>query len=173
MPSRSRSTKAFPRSKRVAQQIQRTLSDLIRREIRDPRLGMLTITEVRMSSDLSYATIYYSVLNAQRSEAQEVLSSAAEILRGPLGRALGLRHAPELRFVADELIESGARLSALIQKAVDDDVARHVDDPKLDDQECEAHDAEQGDDHELDDDEPGAAEAEDRAPDRGSSDTER
>jgi ribosome-binding factor A len=131
MPSRSRSTKAFPRSKRVAQQIQRTLSELIRREIRDPRLGMLTITEVRASSDLSYATIYYSVLNARRSEAQEVLISAAEMLRGPLGRSLGLRHAPELRFVADELIESGARLSALIQKAVDDDVARHIDDPEL------------------------------------------
>jgi ribosome-binding factor A len=130
MPSRSRSTKAFPRSKRVAQQIQRTLSELIRREIRDPRLGMLTITEVRMSSDLSYATIYYSVLNAERSKAQEVLMSAAEMLRGPLGRALGLRHAPELRFVADELIESGARLSALIQKAVKDDVARHVDAPE-------------------------------------------
>jgi ribosome-binding factor A len=168
MPSRSRSTKAFPRSKRVAQQIQRTLSELFRREIRDPRLGMLTITEVRMSSDLSYATIYYSVLNAQRSEAQEVLSSAAEILRGPLGRALGLRHAPELRFVADELIESGARLSALIQKAVDDDVARHVEAPELDDHES-------GEDHEPDDHEPGAAEseAESRAPDTGSPDTER
>jgi ribosome-binding factor A len=75
---------------------------------------------------LSYATIYYSVLNAQPGEAQGVLTAAAEMLRGPLGRALGLRHAPELRFVVDELIESGARLSALIQKAVDDDVARHV-----------------------------------------------
>ena len=51
------------------------------------------------------------------------------MLRGPLGRALGIRHSPELRFVQDELIESGARLSALIQKAVKDDVARHVDDP--------------------------------------------
>src|SRR5262245_32069020 len=91
--SRTKSSKAFPRSKRVAQQIQRTLSELIRREIRDPRLGLLTITEVRVTSDLSYATIYYSVLNAKRSEAQEVLVSAAEILRGPLGRALGLRHA--------------------------------------------------------------------------------
>jgi ribosome-binding factor A len=134
--SRTKSSKAFPRHKRVAQQIQRTLSELIRREIRDPRLGMLTLTEVRMSSDLSYATIYYSVLNAKRSEAQEVLVSAAEILRGPLGRALGLRHAPELRFQADELIESGARLSALIQKAVNDDVARHVEEPAADDQEA-------------------------------------
>jgi ribosome-binding factor A len=135
MASRSRGNKAFPRSRRVAQQIQRALSDLIRREIRDPRLGMVTLTEVRVSSDLSYATIYYSVLNAKPEEAHEVLVSAADILRGPLGRALQLRHAPELRFVPDELIESGARLSALINKAVNEDVARHVDDPEDDDNE--------------------------------------
>jgi ribosome-binding factor A len=128
----SRSSKAFPRSRRVAQQIQRALSDLIRREMRDPRLGMVTLTEVRMSSDLSYATVYYSVLNARPEEAHEVLQSAAEILRGPLGRALGLRHAPELRFVADELIESGARLSALINKAVSSDKDRHIDEPDAD-----------------------------------------
>lgn len=120
--------KSFPRSKRVAQQIQRALSELIRREVRDPRLGMVTLTEVRMSSDLGYAQVYYSVLGADQHQAQEILDSAAEMLRGPLGRALKLRHAPELRFVADELIESGARLSALINKAVSDDAARHVDD---------------------------------------------
>lgn len=120
--------KAFPRAKRVAQQIQRALSELIRREMRDPRLGMVTLTEVRMSPDLSYAQIYYSVLGADRDKAQEILNAAAEMLRGPLGRALKLRHAPELRFVADELIESGARLSALINKAVSEDAAKHVDD---------------------------------------------
>jgi ribosome-binding factor A len=119
--------KAFPRSRRVAQQIQRALSELIRREVRDRRLGMVTLTEVRMSSDLSYAQIYYSVLGAERAQAQQILDSAAEMLRGPLGRALKLRHAPELRFVADELIESGARLSALINKAVSEDEARHAD----------------------------------------------
>ena len=120
--------KAFPRSRRVAQQIQRTLSQLIRREIRDPRLGMVTLTEVRVSKDMGYATVYYSVLGADQAKSQEILDSAAEILRGPLGRALGLRHAPELRFVHDELIESGARLSGLIHQAVRADEERHVDD---------------------------------------------
>ena len=133
MANRSRSGKSFPRSQRVAQQIQRTLSDLIRREVRDPRLGMVTLTEVRVSPDLSYATIYYSVRNAKPDAAHEVLTDAADLLRGPLGRALQLRHAPELRFVADELIEGGARLSALISKAVKDDVARHIDEPPGDD----------------------------------------
>lgn len=121
------STKSYPRAKRVGQQIQRALSELIRRELRDPRLGMVTLTDVRMSSDLSYATIYYSVLGADPHLAQQILTQAADMLRGPLGRALGIRHSPELRFVKDELIESGARLSGLINKAVKDDEARHVD----------------------------------------------
>lgn len=128
------SNKAYPRSRRVAQQIQQALSELIRRDVRDPRLGMVTLTEVRMSSDLSYATVYYSVLAADPAQAQEILEAAAGMLRGPLGRALGIRHSPELRFVKDELIENGARLSALIQKAVKDDVARHIDEDGSDPQ---------------------------------------
>ena len=98
--------------------------------MRDPRLGMVTLTEVRVSNDLSYATVYYSVLGARAA------AGAGNSRRGG-GRCCAarsaarsaLRHSPELRFVQDELIESGARLSALINKAVKDDVARHVDEP--------------------------------------------
>jgi ribosome-binding factor A len=122
-------SKSYPRAKRVGQQIQRALSELIRRELRDPRLGMITLTDVRMSPDLGYAKVYYSVLGADPHLAQEILTQAAGILRSPLGRALGIRHSPELRFVPDELIESGARLSALINQAVKKDVETHVDDP--------------------------------------------
>ena len=132
------STKSYPRAKRVGQQIQRALSELIRRELRDPRLGMITLTEVRMSSDLSYATIYYSVLGADPHLSQQILTQAADMLRGPLGRALGIRHSPELRFVKDELIESGARLSGLINRAVKDDEARHVDDEPAPESESES-----------------------------------
>jgi ribosome-binding factor A len=121
-------SKSFPRSRRVGQQLQRALSELMRRELRDPRLGLVTLTEVRMSSDLGYATVYYSVLGADQAQAQEILDDAADRLRGPVGRSLGLRHSPELRFVRDELIEGGARLSALINQAVKDDEAKHVDD---------------------------------------------
>lgn len=124
------SNKSFPRSRRVAQQIQRTLSELLRREIKDPRLGMVTLTEVRVSNDLAYAKVYYSVLGGDAELAHEILEEAADMLRGPLGRALGLRHSPELKFVPDELIESGAKLSALIQKAVREDAAKHVDDER-------------------------------------------
>ena len=143
-------SKSYPRAKRVGQQIQRALSELIRRELRDPRLGMITLTDVRMSPDLGYATVYYSVLGADPNLAQQILTQAAEFLRGPLGRALGIRHSPELRFVQDELIESGARLSALINEAVKKDVATHVDDPPA--SEAAADDG--GDDHyDSDDDE--------------------
>jgi ribosome-binding factor A len=126
------SSKSFPRSSRVAHQIQRALSELIRREVRDPRLGMVTLTEVQVSKDLSYAKVFYSVLGAEKEVAQEILDDAADMLRGPVGRALGLRHAPELKFVNDELIEKGAKLSALIQQAVKEDEARRSDDPSED-----------------------------------------
>jgi ribosome-binding factor A len=72
--------------------------------------------------------VFYSVLGADKTQVQEILDEAAPMLRGPLGRALRLRHSPELRFVNDELIEKGAKLSALIQQAVKEDEARHVDD---------------------------------------------
>lgn len=120
--------RTYPRARRIAQQIQQVLSELIRRELRDPRLGMVTLTEVRVAPDLGSAKVYFSVLGASPQQAREILDAAAPLLRGPLGRALGTRHSPELRFVQDELIESGARLSALITKAVKDDTERHVDD---------------------------------------------
>jgi ribosome-binding factor A len=156
-------SKSYPRAKRVGQQIQRALSELIRRELRDPRLGMITLTEVRMSPDLGYATVYYSVLGADPHLAQEILTQAAEFLRGPLGRALGIRHSPELRFVQDELIESGARLSALINEAVKKDVATHVDDPP----QTEASSAQDGDDdhYDSDDDDSEQDDADDPADD--------
>ena len=140
--------KAYPRARRVGQQIQRALSELIRRELRDPRLGMVTLTDVRMSNDLSYAKVYYSVLGADPHLAGEILTQAADMLRGPLGRALGIRHSPELRFVKDELIENGARLSTLINQAVKSDVARHVDDEPAPDYSSGDDPASAGDDDE-------------------------
>src|SRR5882757_3495486 len=120
--------KAYPRNRRIADQIQRSLSELLRREVKDPRLGPITLTDVRVSTDLAYAKIYYSVLGGSKNpeQTQEILDTAANMLRGPLGRALGLRHSPGLRFIADELIETGAHMSALISKAVDQDVKRRV-----------------------------------------------
>ena len=129
------SQKAYPRSRRVAEQIQRSLSELIRREVKDPRLGPVTLTDVEVSKDLSHAKVYYSVLGGASDPAlaQEILDRAAASLRGPLGRALHLRHSPELRFELDDLLERGSRLTDLIRRAVEDDRARHVEDEAADD----------------------------------------
>ena len=120
--------KSYPRSRRVGDQIQRSLSELLRREVRDPRLGSITLTDVRVSQDLSHAKVFYSVLGGAKDPVltQEILDEAATMLRGRLGRSLGLRHAPEIQFEADSLIEEGARMSALIRDAVKQDAERHV-----------------------------------------------
>lgn len=122
-------SKSFPRSRRVGEQIQRTLSELIRREVRDPRLGPVTLVEVQVANDLSYAKVFYSILGGNKNpqQTQEILEGAAPMLRGQVGRSLSLRHSPELRFVADELIEQGVRLTKMINDAVRRDVDRHVD----------------------------------------------
>jgi ribosome-binding factor A len=129
---------AFPRSRRVAEQIQRVLSELIRRELRDPRLGPVTIVDVQVNKDLSHAKVFYSILGGNKNPAltEEIMLGAAKVLRGPLGRSLSLRHAPQLTFVADELIDYGTQLSTAINAAVQSDTARHVDDGSAAADEC-------------------------------------
>ncbi|MGE0115299.1 MAG: 30S ribosome-binding factor RbfA [Steroidobacteraceae bacterium] len=123
-------SKAFSRSRRVAEQIQRVLSELIRRELRDPRLGSVTIVDVQLSQDLSHAKVFYSILGGDKHPelTQDIMAEGAKLLRGPLGRALALRHAPQLTFVADELIEYGTHLTTVISEAVKNDASRHQDD---------------------------------------------
>jgi ribosome-binding factor A len=119
-----------PRARRVAEQVQRVLSEMLRREVRDPRLKPLTITHVKLSPDLGHAWVYYAVLSGDSHDAmqREILDEAAVYLRGPLGRALRLRLAPQLHFEPDEQLERGNRLDELITRAVRDDQARHVPD---------------------------------------------
>lgn len=113
----------FSRSQRVGDQIQRELSELIRDEIKDPRLGMVSIPAVRLSRDLGYAKVYVSVLGdeVQVAESVEVLNRAAGFLRHRLGKLLHIRTVPELRFLHDRSLEEGARIGALINRAVTDD----------------------------------------------------
>jgi ribosome-binding factor A len=120
----------FHRSERIGEQIQRLLSDLIRREVKDPRVGSVTITAVEVSRDLSHAKVFFLPFDTSR-DAREVLAalgSAAGFLRVQLKRQLGIRQVPELHFQLDESIDRAARLSSLINAAVASDVARHVDD---------------------------------------------
>jgi ribosome-binding factor A len=122
-------SKEFPRARRVAEQVQRVLGEMLRREVRDPRLKPVTVTHVKVSPDLSHAWIYYELLNGDSHDPlqREILDEAAVYLRGPVGRALRLRLSPELHFEPDVELERGNRLDALITQAVREDAARHVD----------------------------------------------
>ncbi|MBD3610177.1 MAG: 30S ribosome-binding factor RbfA [Gammaproteobacteria bacterium] len=108
----------FERTRRVGEQIQRELSELIRREVKDPRLGMVTITAVDVSKDFAIARVYLTVLGKEREAANadvEVLNQAAGFLRRELGKHIRLRFTPKLQFLYDESIESGAHLASLIE----------------------------------------------------------
>ncbi len=121
--------KEFSRSRRVGEQIQRELAELIQRELNDPRLGMVTVSAVEVSRDLTVAKVFFTVLNPGYDVAQtlEGLTHATGFLRRELGRRMKLRVVPELRFQYDSSIEEGSRLSALIDKAVSGDSDKNED----------------------------------------------
>jgi ribosome-binding factor A len=110
------------RLRRVADQIQRELSDLLRNEVRDPRIGMITLTGVEVSSDLAHAKVYYTTLGegAERTETARGLKQAAGFLRSLLGKRLTAHAVPELHFIFDQSVERGSKLSRLIDDAVSD-----------------------------------------------------
>jgi ribosome-binding factor A len=99
--------------------MQRALSDLIAREVKDPRVGNVTISEVRVTSDLSLARVYFTPFASQAAPEEVLagLNSASAYLRGEVGRRLRLRHAPRLEFVFDDSFDKAARLTALIDSA--------------------------------------------------------
>ncbi|NOX09484.1 MAG: 30S ribosome-binding factor RbfA [Gammaproteobacteria bacterium] len=113
----------FSRTRRVGEQIQRDLSSLIREQIKDPRLGMVSISGVEVVRDLSHAKVYISILGDEASakESMAVLERAAGFLRHRLGQMLLTRTVPQLHFVHDVSIEQGERLDALISQAIAED----------------------------------------------------
>ena len=115
--------KYSPRAQRVADQIQRELSDLLRLHLKDPRVGMVTITAVDVSPDLAQAKILFTHLaGAEHAPATvEALQHAAGYLRSELAHRLKLYSVPRLHFVYDDSIESALRLSKLIDDAIEED----------------------------------------------------
>ena len=107
----------------------RLLSDLVRREVKDPRVGLITITAVEVSGDLSHARVYFTPFAGvgDAATALEALQHAAGYLRVQVRNQMRLRVAPELEFRLDDSVERGARLSALIHDAVESDRKRRVD----------------------------------------------
>lgn len=113
------SRKARPqRNLRIAEQIQRDLSELIARELKDPRVGMPTISAVELSPDYAHAKVYFSLLVGDTQEAQSALNQAAGFLRNHLFRRLHIHTVPTLRFFYDPSTERASEMDALIARAV-------------------------------------------------------
>ncbi|TCV90881.1 30S ribosome-binding factor RbfA [Sulfurirhabdus autotrophica] len=121
--------KDFARTQRVADQIQRELSDIIRTELKDPRVGLVTITDVDVTQDYSHAKIFFTLMGdtALAPQSQLGLERAAGFLRSQLAHRMMLRTVPQLHFVYDTSVERGVHLSHLIDVAVAEDKA-HLDD---------------------------------------------
>lgn len=118
----------FKRSDRVAEMIQRKLSQIIQQEIKDPRKpAFVTISSVKVTADLGHAKVYFTALDSDIVETTAILNASARFLRSALARTVKLRTVPQLHFVYDESIEYGRRLSRLI------DDANHTEDHDNDD----------------------------------------
>lgn len=106
------------RAERVARALRREISDVLRKELKDPRIGFVSVTDVELSSDLRQAKVYCSVLGEpeQKRRALEGLKSATGFVRAEVARRVRLRHAPELVFLLDESIERGVRVVNLMTK---------------------------------------------------------
>ncbi len=117
--------KDFPRGRRIADQIQRELSEIIRLEIKDPRVDLVTITDVEVTQDNAHAKVFFTVLGepVQQEVASKALEHASGFLRSTLAKRIKLRTVPQLHFHYDVSVERGMRLSRLIDEAVAGDGA--------------------------------------------------
>lgn len=113
-------SKSFSRKDRVAEQIRRELAELIRSELKDPRVGMISITDVEVTADYAHAKIFFSSLAGSENLTAVMtgLEKASGFLRRELGKRIRIHTTPQLHFVFDHSLERGADLSKLIQEAV-------------------------------------------------------
>jgi ribosome-binding factor A len=122
--------KEFSRSQRMAEQVRRDLSDIVRDDLNDPRMGFLSFTAVKLSRDLSSAVVYCSVMDeSEKEESLETLNRAAGFLRSRLASRIRARSVPTLKFVHDDSVIRGSAMESLIRKAVDSD-------KRSDDEDC-------------------------------------
>lgn len=103
---------------RVGEQIKKELSQIIQSELKDPRIGFITVTGVEVTNDLSQAKVYLSVLGSeeQKEETLKAIARGTGFIRSELGKRMRLRHTPELVFKFDASIEYGSRIEALLEK---------------------------------------------------------
>ncbi len=106
------------RTGRVGEQIKKEISGIIQTELKDPRIGFITVTGVEVTGDLSLARVYLSILGSdeQKEETLHAIGRAKGFLRSELGRRVRLRHTPDIEFRFDSSIEYGSRIEALLQQ---------------------------------------------------------
>ena len=118
----------FSRTDRVAQQIQKEIAVILQREIKDPRLGFVTVSAVEVSRDVSYAKIVVPVLNTsdddKTKQSVQILNDATGYIRSILGKRIRARIMPELRFVVDASLLEGMRISNLVDSVIREDNAK-------------------------------------------------
>lgn len=116
--------KEFSRSDRVAQQMKREVAVILQREMKDPRVRMATVSDVRVSGDLMYAKVYVTLMDndpATVKDTIKVLNKAKGFFRSMIGKAMQLRAVPEISFFYDKTLEEGMRLSNLITETIKKD----------------------------------------------------
>ncbi len=107
------------RARRLADRIQVIVAEMLERRIKDPRLGFVTVTDVRVTGDLREATVYYTVLGdeAEREETAKALESATGLLRSEVGKQTGIKFTPTLAFVEDAVPQTAAHIEDLLRQA--------------------------------------------------------
>ncbi|AUQ24122.1 30S ribosome-binding factor RbfA [Dickeya zeae] len=124
--------KEFSRTQRVAQEMQKEIAIIIQREVKDPRVGMATVSGVEVSRDLAYAKVFVTFLNDNEPEQVKVgvkaLQDASGFIRMLLGKAMRLRVVPELTFSYDNSLVEGMRMSNLVTRVVKRDAERRTSD---------------------------------------------
>lgn len=123
-------SREFKRSDRVAQELQKEVAVILQREVKDPRIGMVTVSDVEVSRDLAYAKIFVTFLfdndKAAIAQGMKGLEKASPYIRTLVGKAMRLRIVPELRFIYDESLVEGMRMSNLVSNVIKNDEAKHV-----------------------------------------------
>jgi len=115
------------RARRVSEQLKTELSDILRLDMKDPRLGFVSIVDVEVSGDLRHAKVYVSVLGSDEDQVDTMtaLESANGFIRTELGKRMRLRHTPELVFLLDKSMERGQRIERILRELNDEETAEH------------------------------------------------
>ena len=116
--------KEYSRTQRVSEQIKRELAQIIHREVKDPRIGMVTLSDVEVTTDLSYAKVYFTTLNIDSDlerDPSKLLNKISPMLRSLLGKKIRLRVTPELKFIYDNSLTEGMRISNLVSNVIKKD----------------------------------------------------